>query len=277
MLLPQYLFQWNSIQALDQISTIYQQQWYCVVSYVYGAVIVRHNLLDHDTSTPNTDWQKSLVWSDIILPDGAALRTYRRIAQRLWIVNWVPHLSNINGTDFFPYLLEQYLARGSVNLLCYAVYDEKLWLWQWHLLREAEKYLQSTHGIWWTYAQDTNYDNDDMNNWDRDAMSRACDPTIPTLMMVCRGVPRQEIWSYHHREQLRKYGIIACNQWATIDYRAGRETRAPLRVRTLWLESIWRLISDPRKNRSKFWVSFVMMWKIIQMIMSYVHDKVRSR
>jgi UDP-N-acetyl-D-mannosaminuronic acid transferase (WecB/TagA/CpsF family) len=64
----------------------------------------------------------------------------------------------------------------------------------------------------WTYAQDTHYTNDDMDDRNRDAMSQAINPDLPTLMMVCRGVPRQEIWSYHHRDKLAQYGIIACNQ-----------------------------------------------------------------
>gem|GEM_PF-2061458 len=87
-----------------------------------------------------------------------------------------------------------------------------------------------------------------MDDRDRHAMSQACDPSLPTLMMVCRGVPRQELWSAYHRSQFQQYGIIVCNQGATIDYWAGREVRAPLWIRQLRLESLRRLASDPRKN-----------------------------
>jgi UDP-N-acetyl-D-mannosaminuronic acid transferase (WecB/TagA/CpsF family) len=31
-------------------------------------------------------------------------------------------------------------------------------------------------------------------------------------MMVCRGVPKQEIWSYANRDNLKKYHVLACNQ-----------------------------------------------------------------
>lgn len=269
------LFQWNHIQALEEIQSIYDKQGFIVVSYVYGAVIVRNELFDsykiakQEKSQPiysSTKWQTALYGSDIILPDGAALLTWWRVAHTLGFVSWVKKLTNLNGTDFFIQLLEHYLAQWPVNLVCYAVYDQKLWVSQWELLSKAGEWLLLHYGFTWTYAQDTHY-TDNAQDRNREAMSQACDPQLPTIMMVCRGVPRQEIRSYEHRDKLKHYGVIACNQWATIDYRAGRETRAPRIVRVLRLESIRRLVSDPRKNWSKFWVSFRMMWEILILIL----------
>lgn len=274
-LIAWWLFQWTKQQALSQIDEIYSKQGFCIVSYVYGAVIVRNNLFWLHGGDPMLSRQQSLFGSSLILPDGAALLTWRRIAHWLGSVVWVAKLSNLNGTDFFPQLLEYYLAQGPVNLLCYAVYDEKLGLYKGELLSKAGEWLEHNYGISRTYAQDTHYSNDDLDDWNWELMSQAIDPGLPTLMMVCRGVPRQEIWSYHHIDKLKEYHIIACNQWATIDYWAWRETRAPRIVRKLRLESLWRLVSDPRKNWSKFWVSFVMVAEISKLFVEWIQDKLK--
>lgn len=81
-----------------------------IVSYVYGAVIVRNRLLDWKFShLKMTKWQEALFGSSIILPDGAALLTWWRVAYWLGKVTGTSKLTNLNGTDFFPYLLEEYL------------------------------------------------------------------------------------------------------------------------------------------------------------------------
>lgn len=257
------IFQWTKQQALNQIQKIYREEGFAVISYVYGAVIIRNKLLQPITSDNVTERHKALFSSSLILPDGAALLTRRKVAHLLGKLSWSSHLTNLNGTDFFVSLLEYYLDMWWVNLVCYWVYDESLGTKKWELINQAGEWLYKNYGIHWNYAQDTHYCNEDMSDWDWDAMQVACNPNYPTLMMVCRGVPRQEIWSYYHRDSFKKYWIIACNQWWTLDYWAGKEPRAPKIMRQLKLESVWRLILNPRKNWSKFWVSFQMMREVI--------------
>jgi UDP-N-acetyl-D-mannosaminuronic acid transferase (WecB/TagA/CpsF family) len=64
--------------------------------------------------------------------------------------------------------------------------------------------LQEKYGITWSYWQDVEY-NDPHAQWDWDKMSAACNPLYPTIMMVCLGVPRQELWSYENHEYLKRY------------------------------------------------------------------------
>jgi exopolysaccharide biosynthesis WecB/TagA/CpsF family protein len=285
-MLQNRLFQWTTQQALSQIDQIYSEQGFCVVSYVYGAVVVRNNLLSFWTQwriysskldpscLRTTRWQEGLFASDLILPDGAALLTWWRVAHCLGRVVWVPKLSNLNGTDFFPDLLEYYLAQWPINLVCFGTYGGSLSTRSGDVIIPAGEWLQKNYWIKWSYWQDIDY-HDTITQRDWDAMLKSCDPRYPIIMMVCLGVPRQETWSYQNRENIRKYHIIACNQWATIDYWAGREIRAPQIVRKLRLESVWRLISDPRKNWSKFWVSFMMMWEIVTLVIEWGKNKVK--
>jgi exopolysaccharide biosynthesis WecB/TagA/CpsF family protein len=267
-----YLFQGTKDKALQEIDTIYQKENYCIVSYVYGAVMIKHNLLHIQHQTSLTDWQKALLSSHILLPDGIALRTRRYCARLLGQIQGKPTLSNLNGTDFFPALLEHYLTKGWVNLVCYGTYGGNLPTKSGELITAAGEYLLQKYNITRTYWQDIEYTNADMNDRNREAMAQACNPNYPTLMMVCRGVPMQELRSCDHRNKLQHYGIIACNQWATIDYWAGRETRAPRIVRKLRLESLRRLVSDPHKNKSKFRTSFAMIWELALICKKAIKD-----
>jgi UDP-N-acetyl-D-mannosaminuronic acid transferase (WecB/TagA/CpsF family) len=263
MYLTKRLFQWDKKQALTQIERIYREQGFAIVSYVYGAVIVRNKLLESSPYQKHK-WHDALFGSSIILPDGAALRLWRRIAHRVWKVSGTHDLSNLNGTDFFPYLLEEYLKIWPINLVCYGTYGWNLSTQSGDVIIPAGEWLQQYYWITWSYWQDIDY-HDTTTQRNRDEMTKHCDPNYPTIMMVCLWVPRQELWSYNNRDKLKQYWIIACNQWATIDYWAWRESRAPRLVRKIWLESVWRLISDPRKNWSKFWVSFQMMGEIVKL------------
>jgi hypothetical protein len=58
-----------------------------------------------------TVWKEALFGSSIILPDGAALLTWWKVAHWLGRVTGAPKLTNLNGTDFFIELLEYYLAQ----------------------------------------------------------------------------------------------------------------------------------------------------------------------
>ncbi len=289
------LFQWTKEQALTQIEKIYQSEGFAIVSYVYGAVVVRNNLLGkreegrgkredldqpkstscgapsssaspHPSPLPKGEgvWREALFGSSIILPDGASLLTRWRVAHLLRRVTGVSRLTNLNGTDFFPYLLEEYLKVWPVNLVCYGTYGGNLPTKSGDVIIPAGEWLQQKYGFTRSYWQDIDY-HDTTTERDWEEMSKLCNPHYPTIMMVCLWVPRQELRSYKNRKNLQKYWVIACNQWATIDYWAWREGRAPRLVRTLWLESIRRLASDPRKNWSKFWVSFKMMGEIVKL------------
>jgi UDP-N-acetyl-D-mannosaminuronic acid transferase (WecB/TagA/CpsF family) len=57
-----------------------------------------------DISQIRKAYQDAIHDADVVLPDGIALQIFYFLARKKW-------LSNLNGTDFAPYLLEQLVKK----------------------------------------------------------------------------------------------------------------------------------------------------------------------
>lgn len=71
----------------------------------------------------------------------------------------------------------------------------------------------------------------------------------PDLLIVCIGSPRQELWAYANRAELRGVGAVMTLGGA-LDVWAGRVKRAPAFVRRLRLEWAWRMLREPARLRA---------------------------
>jgi N-acetylglucosaminyldiphosphoundecaprenol N-acetyl-beta-D-mannosaminyltransferase len=70
------------------------------------------------------------------------------------------------------------------------------------------------------------------------------------VLLVAYGAPEQDRWIDRHREELAKCGIVvAVGVGGTFDYLAGAVPRAPLLVRQLGFEWLYRLIRQPWRWR----------------------------
>ena len=86
---------------------------------------------------------------------------------------------------------------------------------------------------------------------------RACSPDI---LCVAMGIPKQEKWIQAHREALNVSVLIGVG--GTLDVLSETVKRAPLVMRRLKLEWLWRVISNPRKiNKVLLLPRFVVMVK----------------
>lgn len=74
----------------------------------------------------------------------------------------------------------------------------------------------------------------------------------PDILFVALGAPKQEIWSYRHREKLNVGVIVAVG--GAFDFLAGRIQRAPEFVQRLGLEWLWRLIHEPTRLWKRYLV-----------------------
>jgi N-acetylglucosaminyldiphosphoundecaprenol N-acetyl-beta-D-mannosaminyltransferase len=61
--------------------------------------------------------------------------------------------------------------------------------------------------------------------------------------LVAFGVPRQELWLAEHRDRLRP--PVRMGVGGLFDFYSGRIPRAPLWLREIGLEWIWRLAQEP--------------------------------
>ncbi|MGE8486274.1 MAG: WecB/TagA/CpsF family glycosyltransferase [Pseudomonas sp.] len=67
----------------------------------------------------------------------------------------------------------------------------------------------------------------------------------PDMVFVCIGYPRQEVWAIQNKELLQANLVLCVG--AALDFIVGKVKRAPITVRKLKMEWLWRLLSDPKR------------------------------
>jgi N-acetylglucosaminyldiphosphoundecaprenol N-acetyl-beta-D-mannosaminyltransferase len=72
----------------------------------------------------------------------------------------------------------------------------------------------------------------------------------PDILIVGLGAPKQELWVHKHRDQLR--AKVALCVGATIDFLAGERSRAPVWMRSVGLEWVYRVASEPRRLAARY-------------------------
>lgn len=273
------LYHKDSNALIHEILNYYTKHKICIINYIYGAVMVNRDLLWAGQNFSNDNKQYNikdiLLESDFLLPDGAALRTMHLIGRILWRRNGPNMLHNLNGTDFMPKFLD-YLHESdyTVNIITLTVYDPRINNPKWYLKWWVLQYISNRRPHFQTHWEeilygDTNYTAYDRSSVEDFLQKNKKDNQINILLNFrgwSYGGPHQELFAYINRDKLKELELLCMNQWATVDFRIGRETRAPKWIRAIWLESVYRLFSDPKKNWKKFLVSFKMIWLIIRNI-----------
>jgi N-acetylglucosaminyldiphosphoundecaprenol N-acetyl-beta-D-mannosaminyltransferase len=73
----------------------------------------------------------------------------------------------------------------------------------------------------------------------------------PDILIIGLGAPKQEIWVHAMHSQLQVK--VALCVGATIDFLAGEKMRAPKLMRTLGLEWLHRMLSEPKRLAGRYW------------------------
>lgn len=68
---------------------------------------------------------------------------------------------------------------------------------------------------------------------------------VPSLVFVCLGSPKQELWFQAWQNELPAAVYIGAG--ATLEFVAGVKTRAPVALQRVGLEWLWRLALEPRR------------------------------
>lgn len=161
---------------------------------------------------------EDLVAADILLRDGIGM------AWLLRALGLVPG-RNLNGTDLIPRLLER---GGTRRILLLGTTQP--WLSRAQCALQARGLpCEAAHGF--LSAQD---------------YARLAQAWRPQLIILGMGMPRQEAVARALRSALEAPCLIVCGG-AIIDFLGGRVRRAPLFMRVLRLEWVWRLACEPRR------------------------------
>lgn len=249
-----------------QIISHYHQYGSTVVNYLYGANIIKYQLLEDQQNT----YKQALLDGDFLLPDGIALRTLRVLWRQAGIINGPSTISNLNGTDMIDKILTHLTAQGyHIHLSLYCNYDPKLRIQAGELIAGAKTYLATHYNISIDYAVDKLYGGPETRDRTQYAQTKSPQSSHENkqtinIILVCTGTPHQEWRIAQNRSYIKQHHCLVLAQGWTLDFRSGKEPRAPQRLRSLHGEFIYRLIINPRKNRKKCLISLMMIWLIVK-------------
>jgi exopolysaccharide biosynthesis WecB/TagA/CpsF family protein len=168
--------------------------------------------------------------SDLLLPDGSGMALAARLARE-------PIGENLNGTDLFPELCERAARRGvSIYLL-----GGLPGVAQGAAQAMQRKYPQlriAGHRDGFFAAQDI------------DTVLAQINASGAGMVFVGMGVPLQEKWIAQHGARLSAPVILGVG--GLFDYYSGRIARAPLPLRKVGCEWMWRLMMEPRRLARRY-------------------------
>lgn len=166
---------------------------------------------------------KLLKQADCLFPDGSGLRIAARYKQLML-------KDNINGTDMLPVLCA-HAAKNNKSLFLLGAKPETAQKAAQHLLKNNPdlKIVGCHHGY---FSPSQNQDVINLIN-----QSQA------DIVLVAQGTPIQEEWICQNRAALKCQAILGVG--GLFDYFSGNIPRAPMWMRELGLEWVWRLMQEP--------------------------------
>lgn len=162
---------------------------------------------------------EALVTSDVLLRDGVGLEVAMRVLNR-------PAGVNCNGTDLIPEILRTHRGRSA------AVFGTR------------EPWLSAAVSVVADWGVDVVVSRDGFRT-DDDYISEVREHR-PEIVLLGMGMPRQEMLSVKIGRAITHRCLIV-NGGAILDFLGGRYPRAPLSMRRLRLEWLFRLGHEPRR------------------------------
>jgi N-acetylglucosaminyldiphosphoundecaprenol N-acetyl-beta-D-mannosaminyltransferase len=186
------------------------------------------NSINISLSTPG--FQNTLQQADMLLADGSGMRLAAKSAGFLL-------KDNTNGTDMLPHLCKRCVEQSkSVYFLGSKPGVAEKAASNLTKLFPGLKISGTQHG----YINPDQY---------QDQIQKVNDSGAD-ILLVAMGSPFQEEWLLQHRDQLTCNTALAVG--GLFDFYSGDIARAPLFIRELGLEWIWRLSQEPINKFSRY-------------------------
>lgn len=100
-----------------------------------------------------------------------------------------------------------------------------------------------------------------LHEFDNAAIEKKILAAKPDILLVAFGCPKQEKWIYMH---YRKLGIPCCiGVGATVDFLAGKVSRAPSWIARIGLEWVYRLSQEPRRLFGRYTRNILFLFRQI--------------
>lgn len=167
----------------------------------------------------NPHFGSALLSSDLVLRDGIGVK---------WLMQFAGQEPgyNLNGTDFIPLVLPAIFKNK--RLAVYGARDQELEKAQLKLKQLGLQVVDLFHG----FADSEEY-------------LRRVECCQPDVVLLAMGMPKQERVAEALNKRFERVSVI--NGGAIVDFMAGKVSRAPLWVRRIGMEWLYRLLLEPRR------------------------------
>ena len=160
-----------------------------------------------------------------VFADGSGIRKAGEMLE-------APIVDNVNGTDMFPLLCRRCLAEGKQIYLLGAEPGIAERTAGWVEEHIGDGIVAGCHDGFFTEEQ-------------APGVIAGINDSGASILLAAMGVPRQELWIHAHLQQLQC--PVAIGVGGLFDFFSGKIRRAPLFMRKLGIEWVWRLLMEPRR------------------------------
>lgn len=175
---------------------------------------------------------ETLNSGDMVLGDGIGIKLGARMTQQ--------HIrENVNGTDLFPRLCEHMGKEGQSLYLLGAKEG---------IPERVREWVQTNHPGVNVVGVRNGYFTED----EEPAVCAAIREAQPDVLLVAFGAPRQETWIRQRFDELNAH--VAIGVGGLFDFYSGNMNRAPVWMREVGIEWLYRLIQEPRRMFKRYLV-----------------------
>jgi len=198
-----------------------------------AAYLVTANLDFAAQASEDVELQRILVEAEMVLCDGTPLVWASRLTGK-------PLRERVAGSDLVPRLAAHAANKGHRIFLLGGELSSLKGAAE-HLQRDFPA-LPTVHYYSPPFAP--------LHEFDNQRIVEEIRKANPDILLVAFGCPKQEKWIYMH---YRKLGVPCCiGIGATVDFLAGKVSRAPAWVAQTGLEWVYRTLQEPRRLAGRY-------------------------
>ncbi|MFW5700083.1 MAG: WecB/TagA/CpsF family glycosyltransferase [Cyclobacteriaceae bacterium] len=202
-------------------------------------------------SQQNSEYRHAINKSDLLLNDGIGIRLASFLAN-------IKIGENLNGTDLIP------------EILALASIEKKKIYFLGGIEGVAEKAAfrikRLIPGI-----QITGYRSGYFKDQEQENLIEEINNSGAEILILGMGVPKQELWAFRNTSLLTNIKIIIAGG-AILDFISGHVRRAPLWIRKIHMEWLYRLAKEPKRMWKRYIIgNFIFFFNLLRI--RYFSDK----
>lgn len=189
------------------------------------------------------NYRTVLNQAELVLADGIGLKLAGKLLAS-------PIRQNVNGTDMFPRLCEAVSGTGAGIFLLGALPGVADKVRDWVAQHHPDVIVSGCRDGYFTAEQE------------REVVYEIAQSGAAVLL-VAFGAPRQDLWIRRH---LNETGVkVAMGVGGLFDFYSGRIPRAPLWMREIGAEWLFRFAQEPRRMWKRYFVgNAVFLWRVLR-------------